>query len=393
MDRGAGGSPPRVLVTEDAPSYGVLAGVRALREGGFDPWVAVAHGKKSYSIRSRTCGGALEVPDPERDAPAYVEALAKGARFIGAATVIPGTEQAVLALVGQNQRFGEGVVLAAGEPAAVKAVTDKRKLGAIGEEVGLSPPPGILVERGRLDQYPQLSYPAVVKTPQKVTATGEGELLTVAARRVSGPAELKELLSSVPAEQFLVQPYVGTALEAVCGVAWRGEIVCSSHQVAERIFPPDAGMSAYARTIAVDPELLHQVSLLIERIGWSGMFEVQVLREGDRRCLIDFNTHLYGSLSLAVAAGLNLPAIWNTLLLGLAIPPFTYRPGVHYRNEERDAAALLTALRGREWRTVRAGLRPRRNTVHAVFNARDPLPAITSLRHFHFSPRERLRPS
>jgi hypothetical protein len=47
---------------------------------------------------------------------------------------------------------------------------------------------------------------------------------------------------------------------------------------------------------------------------------------------------------------------------------------VRYRSEERDARAILAALLRGELRLALRGVVPRRNTVHAVFSLRDPLP-------------------
>src|SRR5271169_5495294 len=82
---------PRVIVTEDAPAYGIVACVRALREGGYEPWVATA-GHSSYGRRSRARGGTLTLSDPAADPEAYAEELARAAEEIGAVAVLPGTD-------------------------------------------------------------------------------------------------------------------------------------------------------------------------------------------------------------------------------------------------------------------------------------------------------------
>jgi predicted ATP-grasp superfamily ATP-dependent carboligase len=185
----------------------------------------------------------------------------------------------------------------------------------------------------------------------------------------------------MPGTRWLVQPYLAGDLEAAVGVAWRGQVVCAAYQVAERVYPQYCGVSAYARTIAAPPGLPRRIGRLIELLDWSGMFQVQMLNTAEGRYVIDVNLRPYGSLALAVAAGLNLPTIWTDLLLGRPVNPSGYQVGVRYRSEERDAGALINAiLRGR-WRAAASGLRPRRGTVHAIFSIRDPIPMLNSLRH------------
>lgn len=159
-------------------------------------------------------------------------------------------------------------------------------------------------------------------------------------------------------------------------------MLCSLHQVAQRIYFLDAGPSSYARTVPRDPDLDAGIAALLANIGWSGIFQLQLIDDGSRSYLIDFNAHLYGSLSLALRSGLNLPVIWVERLVGEKGPwEGHYRPSVRYRHEERDAALLASALRHGDWRAAGAVLVPRARTAHAVFSLRDPAPALTSLRH------------
>src|SRR5438270_867409 len=97
--------PPRAVVTEDAASYGVLATVRALHAGGYEPWVAI-NGTRSYARYSRACAGTVTVPDPATDARRYRQRLAAAAAALGATIVLPGTDVALLALAGKEGLFG-----------------------------------------------------------------------------------------------------------------------------------------------------------------------------------------------------------------------------------------------------------------------------------------------
>jgi len=141
------------------------------------------------------------------------------------------------------------------------------------------------------------------------------------------------------------------------------------------------GGSAYAETIAPNAELEQGVGRLLRRIGWSGLFHVQFIRDSrGEHLLIDLNPRIYGSLALASAAGLNLLQIWVDLLLGRRPKVGGYRIGVGFRQEEKDAQALARLLLtdGERQRALR-GLLPQRGTAHAIFSLRDPMPLLTSL--------------
>jgi predicted ATP-grasp superfamily ATP-dependent carboligase len=140
------------------------------------------------------------------------------------------------------------------------------------------------------------------------------------------------------------------------------------------------GVSSYAETVPPNMELEQGVSCLLQSIGWSGIFQAQFIRSPNgEHYLIDLNPRIYGSLMLAIAAGLNLPGIWVDLLLGRRPDVGGYRVGVRFRQEEKDVRALARLLvKGRWSRRELQGLVPRRNTTHAVFSLRDPLPLLSS---------------
>jgi predicted ATP-grasp superfamily ATP-dependent carboligase len=367
----------RVLLT-GGEFIGGLAAVRALRAAGFEPWVAVTR-SGAYASRSRAAAGTVAVPDAALDPDGFVTALAEAARSLSAAVVLPGTERGLVALAGREDAFPVGTALGTCPPEAVQKAIEKPLLEQLAASAGLQTPPSTTLSLADVNgREREVRYPAVVKPLQSELPDLDGSLRHFGARRVEGPAELRAALGILPAQGWLVQPYLVGRLWAVCGVSWRGELVCAAHQVSERIWPPGCGGSAYAITVSADAELERAVGRLLGLIGWSGLFQAQFIRK-ERAFLIDLNPRIYGSLSLAVAAGLNLPAIWTDLLLGRRPEVGRYRAGVRYRAEENDVRALGSALLSGRLRFVLHGLLPRRGTVHAIVALRDPGPALTSL--------------
>jgi predicted ATP-grasp superfamily ATP-dependent carboligase len=111
------------------------------------------------------------------------------------------------------------------------------------------------------------------------------------------------------------------------------------------------------------------------------MFELELLEAGGDLALIDVNPRMYGSLSLAIAAGANLPAIWCDRLRDRTGPLVVAEPGHRYRFEAAEANNVLARLRERRWRDAAAIALPRRTVVHAIFNLRDPAPFLIDLRN------------
>jgi predicted ATP-grasp superfamily ATP-dependent carboligase len=123
---------------------------------------------------------------------------------------------------------------------------------------------------------------------------------------------------------------------------------------------------------------LHErVEALVAGIGWRGLFQLQLIEgtDGVPRA-IDFNPRLFGSMSIATAAGAPLAALWCDWLLGREPAAVTGRAGVHYRMDDMDLRHALWLARERQLPAAARALLPRRGTTHAYFAARDPLPLV-----------------
>ena len=351
----------RVLVTA-SEQWAALAAVRGLAGGAFEPWVHAAE-PGIYASRSRFAAGTVLGPDPVDDPEGFAASVAAAAAEIDARVVLPGTDAALLVLSERRAQLPDGVVLGAPDPEIVRRATAKDVLVELAHGAGLETPPTTIVRRG--DPVDDLPLPAAVK-PLRSQAT---------ARRAETREELERALAELPGDAHAVQPWLEGTLAAVCGLAWDGRLVCCIHQEARRIWPPEAGISAYALTVPPDRGLEEKVGRLLGELRWSGIFQLQLLRTGDGDFPIDLNPRIYGSLALALAAGLNLPALWVELLLGRTPRPGPYRVGVRYRAEEND----LRALRSRGPLALVRGLLPRPRTTHAVLSARDPAPVLATL--------------
>jgi predicted ATP-grasp superfamily ATP-dependent carboligase len=200
------------------------------------------------------------------------------------------------------------------------------------------------------------------------------------ARRIETSTELRSAVEDLPGCVGLVQPYLPGRLIAVSGIFWDGEMICAVHQSSSRTWPVDCGTISYAETVAPDRKLERAAARLLVSFSWRGLFQLQFIESGGQMYLIDLNPRIYTSLALALAAGVNLPAIWVDLLLGRKPSSIDgYRVGVRYRHEEHDPRSLLAALKKRRIRAVLHGALPHRRTTHAVFKLEDPTPLITTL--------------
>ncbi len=369
-----------VVLVSGGEHVGTLAAVRALRDAGYEPWVAVST-RGAYAARSRAAAGAIEVPDPAEDDEGFAAALAGAARRIEASVVLPGTEAGLLALSERTGEFPADTALGVCPSGVVLRATDKALLARLSSAAGLAAPPTIALDaREAPERELPFPFPAVVKPPRSELRTPEGAIRHAGARRVDSPEELRSALAALPAGRGLVQPYLAGCLASLAGVFWDGRILGAVQSVADRIWPEHCGTMSYATTVPLDVRLTASVGDLLGALGWKGLFQVDFIDRGGSCVLIDLNPRIYTSLAIATAAGLNLPAIWVDLLRGRRpVGVGAYRLGVRYRHDEDDARALLALWRRGSRRTALRGSLPRRRTVHAVFSIRDPLPLLTTV--------------
>ena len=361
---------PRVCLLGDQ-FYGLLAAVRALHLAGCDPWFLTWDGD-SYASRSRYIAGSRRVPDPV-EGEAFALDAARAAAEVGATVVLPGTESSLRALSGHLEAFDPATAVGSPSVEIVESALDKSSLDGLARNADLVLPStnkGFARELG--ESADRFRFPAILKQAHSYTP---GEPRIRARVFYEAYATRRFLAGQAPDSSWLVQEVIDGDLVAVAGVAWKGHLVSSLHQIADRLHPPLVGGGAYQRTIPEVKPLTAAVARLVAATNWSGIYHVQFIR-ADRDYLIDFNPRVYGSLALAVAAGHNLMEYWLDVLLGREPNVSPYRVGVRYRAEVLDMFSIAAGLKhGARADAVRA-LLPHRGTAHAVFSARDPQPAL-----------------
>ena len=345
-------SRPAVLVTDggNGQNRSALAAVRALAAGGYRPVVTVS-GSGSLAAASRHCAGVVRVPKVE-------------------------SAQYSVAVRDEVDRSEYLDVMAASDAALVALdlpgadLVDKSRLGRRAAAVGLPLPRERIWPSwdALLAAARELDYPVVVK-PALRTCSGQPPV-----RRVTSRGHLLRL------EQVrgpvVVQAWVSGPMTAVCGLVRDGRLVCVAHQRYLRTWPVDAGVACALETVPGDVDREERLVALLH--GYDGLFQAQFLGPH----LVDLNPRVYGSLPLAVAAGVNLPARHCDLVLGRAVPFARARPGATYRWVEGDVRHLGRAWQRGDldlWRCARA-LRPRRATAHSTESLRDPGPLLARLR-------------
>jgi predicted ATP-grasp superfamily ATP-dependent carboligase len=197
--------------------------------------------------------------------------------------------------------------------------------------------------RGRIE------YPAVIKPLRSRIRTESGWLVTTVQYahddadllRVYRDTEYLHRYSSMIQER-IVGPGVGVFV--LCD---HGRLCAAFAHRRVREKPPSGGASVLCESIALDPELLDQAMRLLGPLGWHGvaMMEFKQDRRTGRSYLMEVNGRFWGSLHLAVQAGVDFPYLSYLLALGRPFEiPASYQIGVKSRWLLGDLDHLLMRL-------------------------------------------------
>ena len=327
--------------------------------------VAAAPHRSAAGLWSRHAGARATVPS-SRDSPRdFVRAVASLAASHGRLAVYPGQESSVGALLDHADLLPPEVVSPYTDAAAPRRLREKAELADLARDAGLRAPRTIAVGTAAELAASAPEVPCAVKPARP------GGVLE-STRVVPDASALGELLRTLPADEpLLVQEHVDGPLTALALVtAGDGRLVARFQQEARRTWPPRAGSSAIAVSVEPDEDLAERGAALMHAAGYSGLAQFQFIRGGDGLALIDVNPRFYGSLPLALAAGVNLPAAWHAVVAGQGLPePGAYRAGVTFRWLEAD---LMAAADGSPRALLGRAPRPR---AGAVWSAADPVPA------------------
>ncbi len=358
----------RALVT-DAHLRNVLAGIRGLGRAGHDV-LAVGPRRSAAGLWSRYATGRAVAPAGDREA--LASRLAEMGERHGPLLVYPGQESSIDALVAGP--MPAKTRLPYPDLDALAVLRDKRRLTVVAGEAGLASPETLVeATAGELRGW---SPPgACVVKP----ARPNGALPT--ALVVRSADELHAIIAGLPAdESLLVQEKARGPLTAIALVLDRnGTAVARFQQVSRRTWPSDAGISTVAESVQLDEQLAGRAAHMLAGVGFAGLAQLQFVEVVGGRALIDVNPRFYGSLPLAIACGVNLPACWHASATdGPAFDGAAgYRTGVSFHWLEGEALLAVRAsprpLPGLARALLASPSRPRAASVWA---ADDPLASV-----------------
>jgi predicted ATP-grasp superfamily ATP-dependent carboligase len=365
---------PRVLIT-NAEERSMLATCRCLHAAGYEV-TAASSTALAAAKWSRSCSRRLHVVDPRKDAHTFVEDLRRELSRRSYATLIAGTDSALLAVSQGREHLRELTELGLPSAPIVERALRRESLAEVAEQAGLVAPVSIRcvgVEQA-LAAARRLGFPVVLKATEAASAHDRVVASAPKAQIIATEADLVRRAHAFP-EGLLIQRWAGDDLISFGGVIGGGRLLGVAVSRYERMWPPDSGSVTFGETIPPPARLGDMVERLLIAIGWEGIFELELIQSAPGELVpIDLNPRPYGSMALASAAGAPLAAIWCDWLLGRDPQPAYAHAGCRYRWEDGDLRHAIWQLRRGHVGSALRPLRPQRGVTHAHFQRSDPLP-------------------
>jgi predicted ATP-grasp superfamily ATP-dependent carboligase/protein-tyrosine-phosphatase len=340
-----------VIIT-DGNERSALAVTRSLGRGGVPVFVG-AETSSSLSGSSRYCTQSFVYPSPWRDPERYIACLLDAASRWDAAAIFPMTDIA-MELIGERQHeFSRSVALPIPSLAQYHQLSDKYQLTAWAEENGVPVPPTIFVPDGGIDEAINHvdTWPVIVK-PRRSLLKQEGVWRKTAVLAARDADDLRRLYHEAwyLQQPSMIQHYVAGHGEGVFGLFKGGDPVrlFAHRRLRER--PPSGGVSVLREAIALPDQATDFAVRIMREARWDGvaMVEFKVDQQSRVPYLMEVNGRFWGSLQLAIDAGVDYPMLLYRLATGKNEPeeePGSYRVGTRSQWWLGDFDHLLSRLR------------------------------------------------
>jgi predicted ATP-grasp superfamily ATP-dependent carboligase len=340
----------KVFVT-DGEQRPALAIVRSLARSGMSVLVG-SEQPVSLSSCSRYCSAPVIYPSPYDSPNTFTSWLEDFVARERIDVVLPVTD-VTMHLVSRSAAALQPQTALAVPPFDVfDFVSDKGRLVEWAAQCGVRTPRTVLVdgESGLHAVIDRVSYPAVVKPVRSRYLTPQGWRRT-GVHYACSRDELVTLYRKVDyltAQPTLIQERVYGPGVGMFVLFDRGRPIAEFAHRRLREKPPSGGVSVLRESVAVDPILRQWAERLLAPLGWHGVAMLEFKRDArtGEAYLIEVNGRFWGSLQLAIDAGLDFPRLAVQLALG-ATPALTpaYRAGVRSRWLLGDLDHLLMRLR------------------------------------------------
>jgi predicted ATP-grasp superfamily ATP-dependent carboligase len=340
--------PVRNALVLDGGSGAALSVVRSLGRAGW----RVRVGAGTRSARSRYATGTVELPDAVADPSGFAAAVAAAVAREATSVVVPCSDASVQLVWMHADRLCGAAVMGGDRDSALLAI-DKYRTLKLADRHGFPTPawraPSTIAEAE--SALSELGLPCVVKPRHSYTWNGR----SLTHRRHAFVRSRGELPAALAAGADhdgalpILQAYVPGRAISVSAVIARGRVLASVARETLSFSPVAGGTSVWKRTIPQHDIGVREALKLLQDIRYEGLAEIEY-QVGDDGvpCLMEIGPRAHGWVSLACAAGVDLPLVAAQVLTGETVAEqLPYRVGVEMRWPAGELDRIHDALRFR----------------------------------------------
>lgn len=354
----------------DGNQRSALAATRALGRHGVPVTVADER-QGSLAGASKYCSDSFVCPSPYDEPEGFIASVKveAAAREIG--LIFPMTDVTTHLLLKHRSEFAD-VKIPFGALDSFEMLTDKRRLLQLARELGVPAPATHVVDGAQhlAEIITRLDFPVVLK-PYRSRIWSDGRWIDSSVKYAGSVQEAEDIVrhhECFARHPFLAQQYVRGEPQGMFALYDRGTPVTFFAHRRLREKPPSGGVSVLSESIAIDGRLREITRRILDHVKWHGvaMAEFKVAPDGTPY-LIEVNARFWGSLQLAIDAGVDFPYLLYRIAVGDEVAPTNgYRIGVKSRWLLGDLDHLYLTFkngsdrrlsRGSRWRAVLRFLR------------------------------------
>ena len=339
----------RILVA-DGEQRAALAIVRSLGQAEAVPFVCSSTGA-SLAGASRFATMDIQTVDPLVEPETFSQALAAILQRHSIECLLPVTESALRPILRSSHLFRD-IVLPFPPHDKFSTASDKRQVMELATSLAVPIPRQVLLtarETAALQLADGLRFPLVLK-PAISVADENGRPVKLSVRHVADSHQYRRALAALPAAAFplLIQERVAGVGVGIFLLRWHGRILARFAHRRLREKPPSGGVSVYCESIRPPAEALMHAEALLEALDWNGVAMVEFKYDDQTGIpyLMEINGRFWGSLQLAIDAGVDFPRLLIEAAHGHTPAQVVEgRPGIRLRWLLGDFDHLLLRLR------------------------------------------------
>lgn len=342
----------KVLVT-DGNARAALAITRAL---GRENCQVIVGSEKHPCLASvsRFCAGRVTYPSPTSDYAGYLGWLTAILERIRPDVLLPVTDVTTFIAAEHREMLERYCAIPIPDYGAVQRAADKSSVTELADRLGIPIPRTLYVNHGRetsekIEEAAAMGYPVVIKPSRSRVRAGNGwrsQCVAYATDREQLQKRVQALSDERGLPVLLQERIVGDGVGLFLFMdAGRTFAVFGHRRLREK--PPSGGVSVLRESVAVREELQDYSERILRALNWQGiaMVEYKQDRRTGRFVLMEINGRFWGSLQLAIDAGVNFPVLLTKAAVGEKTPRIgDYRIGVKSRWFWGDVDALLARL-------------------------------------------------